>query len=87
MSDQVTDGLELANTLATLHATSPIGEIKHDAHLQIVEREHNLPLLAHFDLDLMVPVQVQLHQDLLNKSLIWDTISKLNHFAVVFLAI
>ena len=35
----------------------------------------------------MVPVQVELHQDLLNESLVRDAITKLDHLAIITLAV
>eukprot|EP00353_Schmidingerella_taraikaensis_P017292 CAMPEP_0185617282 /NCGR_PEP_ID=MMETSP0436-20130131/42970_1 /TAXON_ID=626734 ORGANISM="Favella taraikaensis, Strain Fe Narragansett Bay" /NCGR_SAMPLE_ID=MMETSP0436 /ASSEMBLY_ACC=CAM_ASM_000390 /LENGTH=46 /DNA_ID= /DNA_START= /DNA_END= /DNA_ORIENTATION= len=35
----------------------------------------------------MVPIEIELHEDLLDEGLIGDTIPELHHFSVLFLAV
>ena len=72
--------------MTTLDAAFAHVKVKDDAELKIIQCENHLTE-AHLDLDLMVPVQVELHQDLLNEGLVRDAITKLDHLAVITLAV
>ncbi len=86
MSNQVTDGFELADTLPTFHTAFSLFKVEHDPKLQIIQAQDHLALL-HFELDLVVTIEVEFHEDLLDESFIRDSVSELDHLSVVFLAV
>ena len=86
LPDEIADGLQLADALTALHAAFPILKVKHDPQLQVVHGENDFPL-AHLNLDLVVAIQVEFHQDLFDEGLVRNAIPQLHHFPVIFLAV
>ena len=86
MTDEIGDCLELADTLTTLNTAFAHIKVEDDAELEVIECENYLAR-AHLNLDLVVPIQVELHQDLLNEGLIRNAIAELDHLAVITLAV
>lgn len=86
LPDQVGDCLELSNALSTLHRTLSLVEVQDDPKLQVIEREDHFAL-AHFNLDLVIAIEVQLHEDLFDEGLVGDAIPQLHHLTVRLLAV
>lgn len=86
MSHQVTDSFELADTLSTLHTALAFFKVEHDPQLQVVQTQDHFAV-AHLNLNLMVTIQIEFHEDLFDECLIGDAVSELDHFSVIFLAI
>ena len=84
--DKITDSFELTNTLSALNAALTLIEVEMDSKLEIIEAENYLPV-AHLNSDLVVAIQVKLHEDLLNESLIWNALPQLDHLPILLPAV